>query len=284
MTSSPRLISHRDPTITFMKGTIMTIQHTSPASGTNQTATGSTPLPLSLARVVAVEGRKLIDTRAGRALIGAAVAGVGLFAGGRAAFPTGGTDLGDLATMAMWPGGLGLMVLALLLVTSEFSGRTASVTFTLDPRRGRVLAAKVSVVVAMVLVVSVLALAAGALMVLVVPPITGEALGWGVDPSRLAAGTGANLVSALAGLAWGLVFRNAPAPIVVLLAWPTLSTLVGAVSPTASEATAYLSLEPTFALVAGEPAALPKLVTSVAFWVILPGLVGTRRLLRTDLT
>ena len=51
-----------------------------------------------------------------------------------------------------------LPIVGILLVTSEWSQRTAQVTFTLVPRRGRVLAAKVSASVVLALVAFALAL------------------------------------------------------------------------------------------------------------------------------
>jgi hypothetical protein len=55
----------------------------------------------ALARAVAVETRKLVNTRIGPVLIAAAALLSGAFAGGRALFPTTGTDFGQLASTSM---------------------------------------------------------------------------------------------------------------------------------------------------------------------------------------
>lgn len=240
--------------------------------------------PLAFGRTFLTELRKLVDTRAGLAVVIGAAAGVGVFAGGRAFFPNADTELGQLATMALWPGGIGVMVLAVLLVGGEFSTGSAAVTFTLEPRRGRVLAAKTAVVGALVAAVGVLAVLAGALMVVIAPALTGQPLGWGFDAARFAAAVGSTLVLGLAALAWALLTRSTPAPIVLLLVWPTLAMLVGSISPAAATVLDYLSLDPTYALVEGDPAGLVKLATSVLVWIVVPGLLGVRRLLRGDLS
>ena len=114
----------------------------------------------ALARAVAVETRKLVNTRIGPVLIAAAALLSGAFAGGRALFPTTGTDFGKLASMAVVPASMISMVLAVLLVAGEFSARTASVTLTLDPRRGRLVLAKSLTVLGLWVVATTLAVVA----------------------------------------------------------------------------------------------------------------------------
>ena len=116
----------------------------------------------ALARAVAVETRKLVNTRTGPVLIAAAALLSGAFAGGRALFSTTGTDFGHLASMAVAPASMISMVLAVLLVAGEFSARTASVTLTLDPRRGRLVLAKSLTVLGLSVVATTLAVVAGA--------------------------------------------------------------------------------------------------------------------------
>src|SRR5689334_25040951 len=100
-------------------------------------------VPPPLARLILVELRKAVDTRAGRwLLVLIALVAVG------AAILTGvtGSDadrnlvhvLGDTSQLVA----ILLPVLGILLVTSEWSQRTALTTFTLVPRRERVIAAK----------------------------------------------------------------------------------------------------------------------------------------------
>jgi ABC-2 type transport system permease protein len=98
-----------------------------------------------LARLTAVELRKMTDTRAGfwlQLAVGlltvAVVAADCLW--GRAQDHT----LREMLAVAVAPASVLLPVVGILLVTSEWSQRTGMVTFALVPRRGRVMAAKLS--------------------------------------------------------------------------------------------------------------------------------------------
>ena len=100
-------------------------------------------VPPSLPQLVRVELRKSYDTRAGRWLLLA----IGLAALGVVAISLFVEDapktFADLFSFTQLPVGILLPVLGILLVTSEWSQRTAMTTFTLVPRRSRVLTAKV---------------------------------------------------------------------------------------------------------------------------------------------
>lgn len=238
----------------------------------------------ALARAVAVETRKLVNTRTGPVLIAAAALLSGAFAGGRALFPTTGTDFGHLASMAVVPASMISMVLAVLLVAGEFSARTASVTLTLDPRRGRLVLAKILTVLGLSVVATTLAVVAAALVMVVAPLITGVTLAWTFDVASLAvvAGNGAFLV--LAGFAWALALRNAAAPIAFLLVWPTVAMLVGSISDTAARAMAFVDVDPLYELLPDAAVVGPLAVVVAAMvWIVAPGTVGTLRLLRDDL-
>jgi ABC-2 type transport system permease protein len=106
-------------------------------------AAPETLAPPPLARLVLVELRKAVDTRAGRwllvlivlvAMAGAILTGVTGSAGDRNLVHVLGATSQLVAVL--------LPVLGILLVTAEWSQRTALTTFTLVPRRDRVIAAK----------------------------------------------------------------------------------------------------------------------------------------------
>ncbi|MEO6789593.1 MAG: ABC transporter permease, partial [Ornithinibacter sp.] len=94
------------------------------------------------ARLVRVELRKMLDTRAGRWLI----IGIGLVIAGALTimFFTEGGDhsFSDYLQATTMPQAILLPVVGILAVTSEWSQRTALVTFGLEPRRVRVAWAK----------------------------------------------------------------------------------------------------------------------------------------------
>ena len=99
----------------------------------------------SFGRLTLVELRKMVDTRAGfwlqllvAVLTLAAVVVVCIVADADEA------TFQDLFTVAMTPGAVLLPIIGILLVSSEWSQRTALITFTLVPRRMRVMGAKVA--------------------------------------------------------------------------------------------------------------------------------------------
>src|SRR3954468_4886281 len=102
----------------------------------------TTPIPMS--RLLKVELRKMVDTRAGMWLMIAigAITVVAVVIFGLAADQKDRT-FGNFMGFTGTPQGVLLPVLGILLVTQEWSQRTAMVTFTLEPRRSRTLAAKV---------------------------------------------------------------------------------------------------------------------------------------------
>ena len=94
-------------------------------------------------RLVSVELRKALDTRAGRwfsaSIVLLCLVVVTIFA---FAAPEGGKDFGDVLGVAGATLGYFLPILLILMVTSEWSQRTGLTTFTLEPHRGRVIGAK----------------------------------------------------------------------------------------------------------------------------------------------
>ena len=98
--------------------------------------------PLRFSTLVAVETRKLTDTRSGRWMLGVIV---GLSAAalawkvGHADIPV---SLRNYSNTVAAIVGFGAPIIGLLAMTSEWTQRTALATFTLAPRRQRVIAAK----------------------------------------------------------------------------------------------------------------------------------------------
>ncbi len=243
----------------------------------------TTARPLSLARTIRVEARKLVDTRPSLLLIGVAAVLSAAFAAGVALVPGElGLTLGLLGDLAAMPASMITTVLAVLLVAGEYTARTASVTFTLDPRRGRVLAGKAIAVLVLALVASALSYLAAAAVALVAPLISGRPVAWSADPAGVGTVVGSVVFSALAGYALALAFRNAVAPILLLLVWPTVALLIGSTSPAIREALAYLDVDPVFGLTDGSTNPVVKLLVSALAWVLLPAVVGVWRTLHQD--
>ena len=183
---------------------------------------GTTRPPMS--RLVRVELRKMTDTRAGMWLM-IAMAAITVVA--TTIFGFAGHDqdrtFSNFMQFAGAPQGILLPVLGILLVTQEWSQRTAMVTFTLEPQRSRTLAAKVYAALIVGLAAFVIAVAVATLA---------TALFGGTDPWR---GVGAvdflkfailQFSGILQGLAFGLLFLNSAVAIVLYFVLPTAFSIL----------------------------------------------------------
>lgn len=239
------------------------------------------PRPL-LTKLWLVELRKLVDTRSAIALLGSGALLAGVFGGGRVLFPGERVTFTDVAVMAGVPGGVLATVMAILLVTSEQSQRTRLTTFALTPRRGRIIAAKAGAVATMGVAVVVLAMLAATIILPVGGLVTGHSVNWEVDGVQLSWFTVSMVVGALSGFALALAVGNAPVSIVVVLAWPMLTSLLMVV-PHAAEVVAWLDVAAAAQLADGATALeLARFASGVGIWVILPALIGVVRVVRTE--
>ena len=247
------------------------------------TASTRTSPPLALTRTVAVEARKVANTVSGKALLSLGVVLMAVFGLGRAFIPDADTTFGYIASIACIPGSWIVMAVSVLLVSGEFTRREAAVTFILDPRRGRVLGAKAVVVTGLALAAACWSLIVAVVGYLVVPVLTGTTLSPDLEPGRIAVVFGGLVFTALAGLALGLLTRNAVAPIVVMLVWPTFSMLIARSSEVAQKIIAWIDIEPVASLFHSSSQAWAQLGTSVLAWIVLPGVIGAWRLFCGDL-
>ena len=253
----------------------------SPAAATLDTS--DTPR-IPMTRLIGVELRKLGDTRAGKwLLIGIGVITLAVivifFLAADPDERTFQTFIGITAT----PQGFLLPVLGILLVTSEWSQRTALVTFTLMPVRGRVLGAKV--VAALLAGVAAIVLA---IVIAAAATVVGSADGaWdGVGVDDFGKFFLLQASGVLQGLAFGLLFLSSAAAIVTYFVLPTAFTILATlwtaldtVRPWIDLATAQTPLFSNIDLT-GEQWA--QLTTASLIWVVLPFVVGLLRVLRAE--
>jgi ABC-2 type transport system permease protein len=169
-------------------------------------------------RLVSVELRKLADTRAGRWLL-IAIGALTLLVlviqmWVVVAQDTHVTFLDFLQGMNT-PMGILLPVLGVLSVTSEWSQRTAMVTFTLEPSRVRVIGAKL----VSLLVISALALAVGLVLAsfanVLYGALSGDAVVWGSVGKYVVFYLLLYVFGMTTGFAFGALFLNSPAGIVI---------------------------------------------------------------------
>jgi hypothetical protein len=234
-------------------------------------------------RLVAVETRKLFDTRSGQVmtvilivLTVALIAGRGMVAGPRLStlIGTAGIGFGTL-----------LPVLGILTVTGEWSHRTALTTFTLEPRRLRVLAAKCLPPLLAAVAACLFAILAAVPVTAVVAGVRQMPAGWEVDPLALLGWTAGCVLVVAMGLALGMLLQNAPAAIVICLSSTMVWSAIGRLGATGETLAEWLDLSATTAPLAagvltGDQAA--RLAVSVLCWVVLPLAAGVVRAIRAD--
>ncbi|GAA3704983.1 hypothetical protein GCM10022399_22040 [Terrabacter ginsenosidimutans] len=243
----------------------------------------TTGVPFS--RLVHVELRKMLDTRAGRwliigigAIIAIALTIMFFNEGGQHAF-------GEYLQATTMPMALILPVVGILAVTSEWSQRTGLVTFGLEPRRIRVAWAKLL----SALVVGVCAFA----LALVLAGIAHQAAitfrgiegDWSTDALVLLGAGGYVLLGIAQGVGFGMLFKNTPAAVVVFFVLPTAWSILGSMVSWLHDAAAWLDMNQTMnplfqGSLTGEQWA--HLGTSVAVWVVAPLAVGIWRLTRAE--
>lgn len=168
-------------------------------------------------RLVAVELRKLYDTRAGMWLL---ISIVGITAAvmviGALSMKSADKTVDNFMGLAGIPQGILLPILGIMAVTSEWSQRTGLTTFTLEPRRLRVMGAKIVAAVVLAIVALVIVVALGGLLWTVAG--TGD---WTLGAVQLGELVVGQVLGILFGLAFGMALLNTPAAIVAYFALPT---------------------------------------------------------------
>lgn len=235
-----------------------------------------------MSRLVRVELRKTYDTLAGRWLLGAIVAITALvmvifLINADADERLWSNFVGVTAT----PQGILLPVLGILLVTSEWSQRTGLVTFTLEPRRSRVIVAKVGAA----LLLGVFAVT----VALVVAAIGTVASGgeWDFAWSGIGKFVLLQLISVLQGLAFGLLILNSAAAIVAYFILPTLFNILSSLWTKMSDIQPWVDLGFSSQKLFAQPSMSSdewwQLLSGFAIWVAAPLAIGVWRLLRAEL-
>ena len=186
-----------------------------PSAAADAPATPRVVRPIPTSRLVAVELRKMFDTRAGSWLM-ASVGIVSVLATAAVIIwaPDDAITQNTFATAIGMPLSVVLPIIAILSVTGEYSQRTGLTTYTLVPWRGRVLSAKVLATLLVGVVAMVVALAVGALGNVVGSAITGLDATWDISAATFANIVLANVLGMLMGFMLGVLFRSSAAAIV----------------------------------------------------------------------
>jgi ABC-2 type transport system permease protein len=234
----------------------------------------------TFARLTTVELRKMVNTRAGfwlqlivALLTLAAVVLVCIFA------ETDELVFRDLFALAITPASILLPVVGILLVSSEWSQRTALITFTLVPRRLRVMRAKIAAGVALSLIVAAIAFA--------VAVVANVAVGdeWTLGAAVFGQICLLVVVSILTGIAFGAAFLSSAPAIVLSFALPLAWTALGFI-PFLNDAAEWLDTARTTEPLTEHAATAhewAQFAASMGLWLILPLAIGLWRVARSEI-
>lgn len=247
--------------------------------------------PLPFNRLVAVETRKAFDTRSGRwltiSIIGLVlvVVAIGVFA-----FPEDAQDHSDMLNVSGGVLGYFLPILMIMLVTSEWSQRTGLATFTLEPRRPRVIGAKIVTGLGLNVVALAMGAAISAAGVALSPANGGEAV-WNLGSTDVRNFLFNSLTGVLVGFALAMLLRNPAAAIVAYFVY----TLI---LPTITEALVQMIdgfdkvapwIEFNYAqnpLFTGDYHATgqewAQIIVSGTIWLVIPFAIGLQRLVKAE--
>jgi ABC-type transport system involved in multi-copper enzyme maturation permease subunit len=243
-----------------------------------------------LSRVVGVELRKMFDTRAGiwlmaSILIAALISAVAtiLFA------PESALTYYTFARAIGFPMTVMLPIIAILAITAEWSQRTGLTTFTLVPRRTRVILAKVVASVSVGVASMLIAFVFGVAGNLVGPAITGTDRVWDVSFVHGLDIILGSLVSLLMGTMLGILLRSTPVALVAYFVisylLPTMFGLLAASQEGFRDLQRWVDLNYAQAFLfegtlSGEQWA--RLGVATTLWLVLPALLGLRLAMRSE--
>ncbi len=233
-------------------------------------------------RLVRVEWGKATDTRAARwLLIAVAATTVGLMLApilSPSSIEQSYTSYLGFAAVAL---SILLPVVSILTLTSEWSQRTALATFTQEPRRMRIITAKITVSLmlgASAAVFGGLVTAAG----LGVAAASGRTLDANLNAGLLAAFLLYVILNVMTGVALGALVHNSAAAIVASFVLPIGFALLGRASQLVAE---WLDYSTAFTwLLNGEWSGhTAQILVSVMLWVAIPLAAGLVRTVRREI-
>ncbi|GAA5115705.1 hypothetical protein GCM10023339_23260 [Alloalcanivorax gelatiniphagus] len=193
----------------------MTATTAPPTSVTEAAPVRRSAARIPTTRLVRVELRKMFDTRAGFwMLVSSGVLSVVATAAVIVFAPDSTVTYESFAAAIGLPMSVILPMIAILSVTSEWSQRSGLTTFTLVPRRGRVIGAKAIATVLVGLGSMAIALAVGAVGNVAGAALAGVDTVWDVSLSAAPQIVLGNLVGMAIGFTLGVVLRASAAAIV----------------------------------------------------------------------
>lgn len=246
---------------------------------------------LTFGHILTGEMRKSLSTRANTALL-IVIAGLTVLTAAGIQFL-----LPQFEGLAMnWAGllpfvgltsGLLLPVVVILLITSEWSTRCIMTTFTLAPRRGMVLAAKL--LVALVMTVACIALClALALGITALNATSSQVnISWSAPTASIVTFVVSTLASSLVAFALASALLNGPAAIVTVLGAPTVLVTLSAIGGKVADVVTWLNFLPALEKVLADTGSATatqwgQVATSASLWLVLPAIIGIWRMLHRE--
>lgn len=239
------------------------------------------PASIPFSRLLRIEWRKSVDTRAARWLLLL----TGLLSVGLMAIPLVRTNdidqsVSGYLTMAAFGAATLLPIVSILTLTTEWTQRTVLATFTAEPRRGRVLAAKIGsakllalagTVFAYLLTISALALSSA----------LGRDVSWTLQANHIVGVAAFMLLSVGMAVALGALIQNTAAAIVAYFALPAVTATIGlavkGLRDWFDSSTAFnWVLEGDWAGHTGQ------ILSNAAIWVVIPLTAGVVRTIRRE--
>ncbi len=250
-----------------------------------------TARPIPLARLVRVELRKMFDTRSGFWMLVSIGILTPISAGSVVVFaPDSDVTYESFTRATGFPLSVILPMIAILAVTSEWSQRSGLTTFTLVPRRGRVIGAKAIATLVVGLGSVALAFAVGALGNVAGSALAGVDTVWDISMSMAPQMVLFNLIGMAIGFTLGVVMRSsAPAIVayfVVSLVLPGILVLLAQVRPWFTDLQSWIDWNETQvallegAMDTGEEWAM--LGSTTMIWIVVPLVVGLLSLRRSE--
>jgi ABC-type transport system involved in multi-copper enzyme maturation permease subunit len=243
-------------------------------------------------RLVRVELRKCYDTRAGLWLlitIGALVLITEVIALAVTVVQDQDMNWGNFVGAAAFVTAILLPVLGIMVVTSEWSQRTAMVTFSLEPRRPRVVLAKLMTGIVLTLVTVAVAIVLGLLCNVIYGILQGGA-DWEFGLPYMFGFIITQVFAMLGGFALAALLLNTPAAIVLFFVYrwvlPGLFALGSALMGWFEKLAPWLDFqsaqEPVYDLTVNTGDEWGHLVTSGILWLVVPLGFGLWRILRAE--